>query len=247
MSVKLHDLRVDRQEHVHWYSDALGRGMDLEWYGHAGRTFLWFPSFGGRYYDLEGFGMVEAIQHLLDAGELRIVAVDSVDNDSFGADHLPPAERLSTHERYDRYLAEEVVPWIHDVTADDGPIGTVGMSFGAYHAVNFGFRHPDLVDKVVGLSGAYDIHDMLDGYWDLSAYYHCPVAYVSNMDDDWIGRLSELDISIVSGEDDYLAGAARDMIGVLEAKGIPHRGHVWGHPYGHDWGWWRRQVTHYVP
>jgi esterase/lipase superfamily enzyme len=33
---------------------------------------------------------------------------------------------------------------------------------------------------------------------------------------------------------------------VLQGKGIPHRGHIWGAPYGHDWPWWKEQVRHYI-
>jgi esterase/lipase superfamily enzyme len=247
VTAQLHDLRTEHQEHVHWFSAALERRMDLIWYGHAGRPFLWFPSFQGRYYDPEGFGLIAAVDDLIEAGLMQVACVDSVDAESFGASYLPPAERLARHEQYDRYLAEEAVPWFRDAAGVDSPVATIGVSFGAYHAVNFGFRHPDLVDKVVGLSGKYDIFDFLEGHWDEAAYYHSPTVNIPSMGEDWVGRLSGVDIAIVSGEHDYLVDASRELIAVLESKEIPHRGHVWGEPYGHDWGWWQRQVTHYVP
>jgi esterase/lipase superfamily enzyme len=37
------------------------------------------------------------------------------------------------------------------------------------------------------------------------------------------------------------------MIGILESEGIPHRGDIWGAPYGHDWSWWKEQIRQYVP
>jgi esterase/lipase superfamily enzyme len=37
------------------------------------------------------------------------------------------------------------------------------------------------------------------------------------------------------------------MIGILNAKRIPNRGHIWGAPYGHDWPWWKEQIRYYVP
>lgn len=221
--------------------------MDLLWFGDAGRVVLWFPTFRGRYLDAEGFGLLTPLTETIRAGRLQLVCVDSVDAESFGAGHVPAADRLARHVAYDRYLADEVVPWMHDRSGTDEKIATAGASFGAYHAVNFGFRHPGLVDKVVGISGSYDIHQHLDGYWDDTAYFHCPCAYVPNMGPDWQQRLGAIDISIVSGEHDYLVDRSRDLIAVLSAKEIPHRGHIWDAPSGHDWKCWQRQVGHYLP
>jgi esterase/lipase superfamily enzyme len=233
--------------HIHWYSTNLRRRMDLLWIGTRGRPVLWFPTFRGRYLDAEGFGLTGAVADSVRAGRMQIACVDSVDAESFGATHLPPADRLARQEQYDRYLADELVPWIHDRTGKTGKLATMGASFGAYHAVNFGFRHPDLVGKVVGLSGAYDIHDHLDGYWDDTAYFHCPPSYVGNMGPEWRDRIAGIDISIVSGEDDYLVDRTRAFTAVLDAKEIPHRGDVWAAPASHDWKWWQQQARHYLP
>lgn len=247
MRTALHDLHSQRREHVHWFSEALERRMDLLWYGHAGRPMVWIPTFQGRCGDLEAFGLVGAVEPLLEAGLLQLACIDTVDEHALAAEHLPPAERVAMLDRYDRYLADEVVDWVRERSGSMGRVGLLGVSCGAYHAVNFAFRHPDVVDKVVGLSGRYEVTDLLGGDRGPGAYFHTPLAYVANMDDGWVRRLSALDISIVSGEHDYLAGCSRQMIDVLAAKGIPHRGHVWGAPFGHDWAWWQHQITHYVP
>jgi esterase/lipase superfamily enzyme len=235
------------REHVRWFSTSLQRDMDLLRLGSRGRPVLWFPTFCGRYVDAEGFGLVDGIAEELRAGRLQLVCVDSVDAESFGARDRPPVERVARHDEYDRYLKDEVVPWIRRRTGTSGKLATMGASFGAYHAVNFGFRHPELVGKVVGLSGAYDIRDHLDGYWDDTAYYHCPAAYVGNMDAGWCDRLAVVDISIVSGECDYLVDRSREFTAVLSAKDIPHCADVWEAPAGHDWSWWQRQVGRYLP
>jgi esterase/lipase superfamily enzyme len=56
-----------------------------------------------------------------------------------------------------------------------------------------------------------------------------------------------MDISIVTGATDNILSGTTDMIRILREKGIPHRGHVWDPPYGHDWPWWRTQIRSYVP
>jgi esterase/lipase superfamily enzyme len=234
------------REYVEWDSPILGRRMGLLWFGHAGRTMIWFPTSKGRFYQYEDFGLIGTVSDLIEGGALQIACVDSVDAESFYAEHRPPAERMARHDQYDRYVASEVVPWARQKGAPT-KVGTFGASFGAYHAVNFGFRHPDAVDKVVGFSGKYDIHSFLDGWWGDLAYFHCPTAYVPNMDGEWVANLSRMDIAIVTGETDNILQGSQDMIRILQKKGIQHRGPIWNAPYGHDWPWWKEQIRHYVP
>jgi esterase/lipase superfamily enzyme len=235
------------REYVVWESPILRRPMELLWYGHAGRPMVWFPTSQGRFYQSEDFGLIDAVADLIEQGAIQVACLDSVDSESFYASRSHPAQRLARHDEYDRYVYQEVVPWVRIRSYTERRVATFGCSFGAYHAANFGWRHPDVVDKVVGLSGKYDIHSFLDGYWDDTAYFHCPTAYVANMGSDWVETLRRMDIAIVTGELDNIVDGSRQMIRVLESKGIPHRGHIWGAPYGHDWPWWKVQIRHYVP
>lgn len=236
-----------KREYAHWVSPILGRKMELLWFGHGGRPMIWFPTSAGRFYQAEDFGLIGGVADLLDTGQVQIACVDSVDDESFFAKHRHPAERLARHDQYDRYILDEVIPFVHQKTRSKARLTTLGASFGAYHAVNFGFRHPDAVAKVLGLSGKYDIYAFLDGYWDDTAYFHCPTSYVPNMSPDWVRALSSIEICIVTGETDNILEGSQQMIRVLQQKGIPHRGDIWAAPYGHDWPWWREQVRAYVP
>jgi esterase/lipase superfamily enzyme len=237
---------MDR-EYIAWDSPTLGRRMEMLWFGHAGRPMIWFPTSAGRFYQNEDFGLVGAVGDLVESGAIQICCVDSVDNESFYAKSLPPAQRIRRHDQYDQYLAGEVVPFVRSKARTGSRIATLGASFGAYHAVNFALRHPDLCDKAVGLSGKYDIHSFLDGYWDELCYFHCPTANVPNMDAEWAWKLSSMDICIVTGETDNILEGSKQMIGILSAKGIRHRGDIWAAPYGHDWPWWKVQIRSYVP
>jgi esterase/lipase superfamily enzyme len=235
------------REYVVWDSPTLGRRMEMLWFGHGGRPMIWFPTSQGRFYQNEDFGLIGSVADWLEGGLLQVACVDSVDSESWYDRGKHPGERLARHDQYDAYLTREVIPWIVSRTGLATRVGTLGASFGAYHAVNFGLRHPDAVGKVVGFSGKYDIHGFLDGYWNDTAYFHCPTAYVQNMNGEWIGKLSRMDICIVTGETDNIVEGSRRMIGILREKGIPHRGDIWGAPYGHDWPWWKEQIRHYLP
>jgi esterase/lipase superfamily enzyme len=70
---------------------------------------------------------------------------------------------------------------------------------------------------------------------------------VPNMNAEWVGKLSQMDICIVTGETDNIVSGSQQMIDILSQKGIPHKGHIWKAPFGHDWPWWKVQIRHYVP
>jgi esterase/lipase superfamily enzyme len=233
------------REYHRWDSPILGRPMELLWFGHPGRPHLWFPTSQGRFYQAEDFGLVGAVAELIEQGQIQVCCLDSLDAESYYAQDKHPAERIARHDQYDRYILDEVVPFAQSRSAG-ARLTTLGCSFGAYHAVNFGFRHPDVVDKVVGLSGKYDITAFLDGYWDNTAYYHCPTHYVPNMGPDWLARLAGLDITIATGQDDNILEGTQQLLRTLRHKHIPHRGDIWDSPYGHDWPWWQAMVRAYV-
>ncbi|MGI0149462.1 MAG: esterase family protein [Thermoplasmata archaeon] len=235
------------REFISWDSPTLGRRMDLLWFGHAGRPMIWFPTSFGRFFENEDFGLIGAVGDLIEGGAIQIACVDGLDEESFYARGHHPAERLARHDQFDRYVYGEVVPWAREKAGSGWKFATLGASFGAYHAVNFAFRHPDVVDKTIGFSGRYDIHSFLDGWWDDTAYFHCPTAYVPNMNGDWVARLSRMDIALVTGERDNIVDGTKEMIRILRERGIPHRGDIWDAPYGHDWPWWKIQIRSYVP
>jgi esterase/lipase superfamily enzyme len=237
---------VQREYHV-WDSPTLGRPMELLRFGHDGRPMIWFPTSQGRFYQNEDFGLVGAVADRVDDGAIQVICVDSIDSESLYDTSKHPSDRLRRHDEYDRYLAAEVMPFIRERAGSDTRVATLGASFGAYHAVNFGFRHLDLVDKVVGFSGRYGIHSFLDGYWDDLAYAHCPTAYVPDLSVEETARLSQVDICIVTGEEDNILEGTTEFLEILNRKGIRHRGDVWDAPYGHDWPWWHEQIRSYVP
>ena len=55
-------------EYYKWWSPNLGQDMELKIYGHAGKPILVFPAQGGRFYEYEDFGMVEACRGSIEAG-----------------------------------------------------------------------------------------------------------------------------------------------------------------------------------
>ena len=235
-----------KREHHRWDSASLGRPMELVWYGEWGRPVLAFPTSMGSATQNEDGGLIEGVQDKIDAGEIQVCCVDTVDSESWYNKGAHPAWRVSRHEQYDRYLAAEAIPFIRDKARRDDVIA-FGASFGGYHAANLAFRHPEMISRLISFSGVYDIHQFLDGYWDDSCYFHCPTAYIANFDGDWVRRASRIGVVIATGEHDHLVQSTRDFGGLLRSKGIPVHEEIWPGVFGHDWPFWKQHLRRFVP
>src|SRR5690606_32644907 len=106
----------------------------------------------------------------------------SVDAESWYARDKHPGERAWRHLQYERYILDEVLALTRQVNPNPYLIAT-GASFGAYHAVNLAFRYPHVVNRVIGMSGMYDIKTLTDGYEDGNVYSNNPAHYIVHISD----------------------------------------------------------------
>ncbi|MCG6894620.1 MAG: transposase [Desulfobacteraceae bacterium] len=241
------------EEH-RWHSPNLGQDMALKVYGHWGQPLLVFPCSRGRYFDYEGMGMIAALAPRIDGGAVKLFCVDSVDAQSWYNYGVCPAERNARHEAYDRYIVEEVVPFVRShQRSDEVRILTNGCSMGAYHAVNFFFRHPDVFAGAIALSGLYrlDRPEFGMGAGDIPAvYFNSPLHYLEGLDDPAIlGDCRKGDIVVCVGQGAWEEEAAEDtrsLQALLARKSIPAWVDFWGHDVNHDWPWWFRQMNHFL-
>jgi esterase/lipase superfamily enzyme len=231
-----------RRDYVKWYSPSLHRDMELLAYGHAGFPVLVFPTSGGRFHEYEDRGMIHELSPKIERGELQVFCIDSVDRESWYNRWVHPADRCHRQNAFDAYLTLEAAPFVRQRTTWDR-MGTTGCSFGAYHAINFALRHPDIVTYAVSLSGAFDIPKrFLDGYYDTNAYFHSPLDYIPNLGDGWLlDRMRGNYYVLVTGNQDPLFDQSVQMAHRFGMKGIPHTLDVW-QGFGHDWPWWHSMV-----
>lgn len=234
------------RDYVAWDSPSLGRRMELLWFGTTGRPALLFPTAVSRFYEPEDFGIVGALKGKVERGELQLCCVDTVNTESWYNDSAPPPVRIARHEQYDAYLRNEVAPMIRDRAQRDD-LAVYGASFGAYHAMNFACRYPELVRRAVCFSGIYDIHRFLGGYWNDACYFHCPTAYVPNLDGAGSDRLRNVQFVIATGEHDTLVNVNREFISILQGKGLNVHGEIWPGVFGHDWPYWREHLPRFLP
>lgn len=209
---------------------------------------------GGRFYDFEDFGMVEACRPFLEAGRLRVFAVDGRDRESWLDEGKPSAERGARHQAWDACLVHEVVPFVraHSGRGSARDIAVTGCSGGAFHAANFFFRHPDLCDTLIALSGVYSLRHFkpLTGRFDDSVYFNDPLMYLPGLTDGWyldLYRKSRIVICVGQGPwEQVCLPESRRLSEVLTAKGVPHWFDLWGNDSAHEWAWWRRQLPYFL-
>ncbi|MCP5099265.1 MAG: hypothetical protein GY943_27240, partial [Chloroflexi bacterium] len=92
----------------------------------------------GSFFDYEGMGMIEAIEGFINGGKVKLYCVDSVDEESWYNFAVSPSDRNARHEVYDRYIVEEVIPFIRNhCQSPHERVMANGCSMGAYHALNF--------------------------------------------------------------------------------------------------------------
>jgi esterase/lipase superfamily enzyme len=239
-----------RVEHHKWYSHHLGQDMQMKVYGHYGKPVLVFPCAGGSFHEFEDLGMKDAIAGFIHDGKIKVFTVDSVDNQSWLKQDIWPGDRGRRHNDYDRYLTHEVVPFIHNHIGGTWGITTSGCSMGAYHAVNYLLRHPDIIDSTIAMSGIYSMVDYMGWGCDQDVYYNSPADALPGLNDEWFLehlRNSRMFIGVGQGawEDECLRDTRR-LGDALHSKGIPAWIDIWGHDVNHDWPWWYKMMPHFL-
>jgi len=239
---------MPRETYAKWVSPSLDREMELLVFGERGAPVIVCPTSGARFYEWKDFKMVDSLAGKIDSGLIQLYCVDSVSLQSWYNDRIHPRERVWVHNRWEAYIKDELVPFIRSVNPNPFII-TAGASFGAYLAVNFAFKHPELVRKTVGISGSYSIKRLLDGYYDEESYFNDPVSYLKNIEDEsLLARIRRTEIALVTSDHDIGICRERtfDLSRVLGEKGVGHTIHEWGGNTGHDWPYWREMIGHYL-
>ena len=233
------------REYHRWYSPSLGRDMELLLFGHAGARLLVFPTSMGKFYEWEDRGMIGVLGESLEKGDLQVACVDSVDAESWYAWHKHPAERAWRHVQYENYLLDEVLPLLNRNNPLPYLIVT-GASFGAYHAMNFALRHPDITNRVIAMSGLYNIERWLGDYRDDNIYDNCPCLYLPNeYNENRLHMLRGMDIIIAIGQNDPNIANNRWFSDALWGKEIWHAFRVWD-GWAHDWPFWHQMLRLYI-
>ena len=124
------------------YSENLGREMGHAVFGHAGKLCLAFAPQNGHIWDFRNFGMVDTVKPWIDAGKLRIICVDSIDEESWSDTDGDPRHRAEMQEKWFHYIVDELIP--EHLTYGEKAM-TTGCSMGGLHSAwNTGLKEEDV-------------------------------------------------------------------------------------------------------
>ena len=243
-------------QYYKFYSNSLGKDMEMKVYGHAGRPVLFIPCQDGRYFDFENFKMTDTWAPWIESGQVMVFSIDTIDLETWSNKDGDPYWRIRRYEAWISYITNEVAPFIHHMTNErngwDGKPGIMvfGCSLGATHAVNLYFRRPDIFDRVLALSGIYTAEFGFGNYMDEVVYQNSPVHYLANLapDHPFIEQYNKKKGVICVGQGAWeMPETTRQMASILYDKGINLWVDFWGSDVNHDWDWWYKQVVYFLP
>ena len=230
-----------KEEYFKWHSPVLGKEMEMLTFGERGYPVIIFPTSMGSYTQNKDFHLIDSAAWFIQNGLIKIYTPASIDNESWYAKNIHPADRARNHVLYDEFILKEIVQRAMQET-NHKKVAMAGCSFGAYHATNFSFRHPELVGYLFNMGGAFDIKPQVDDYYDDNVYFNNPPDYLEGLSHP---ALSEMGIIFGTGDRDMCMDANKRMSEILNKKGIRHWLDI--RPGAiHDWPVWREMFPHYL-
>lgn len=229
-----------------WMSPSLGRKMEMIVYGHSGTPVLALPTRGKKCDQWEEEGMIDSISFQIENGFNQIYCIDSIDEECLFNEKIDPTKRILRLEQFETYVMDEVVPFI----GEHNPIEYLicaGVDMGGYHTVKLALKYPNEFGKAIGLSGVYDIRDLMDGYYGDDVYYNNPMDFVPNMNtQSLLDKIRDVDFRLVSFTDDPRQDQAVRLADILRMKIIDANLDIWDMDAGDEWELWRQMLKIHI-
>jgi esterase/lipase superfamily enzyme len=222
--------------------------MPIVGYGRAGKVLLLIPTAAADYLEYERFLLIDSLANPIQQGKIRVFSIDSINNESWLNNQLPPEYKAERHEQWNHYIFEEVIPFIRQQGQADCQILLAGASFGALHSMNLFLRRPDLIQGVIAMSGVYNLMEYTKGFYNERIYFNSPAHFLPNLTDDYyLNNIRQGKIIIASGSGAYEDPlASQDFSRLLHNKNIQHELSIWGVEWKHDWPTWREMLPFFV-
>lgn len=234
-----------------WYSERLQKEMRVRTYGNGGVPVLAFPPQQMLSDAYEKAGVTETLARWIDGQRMRLVAVDTIDGESWFSDG-DRDWRANRQETYYEYISEEVVPFVRSLDGWDHLPICIGCGFGGTHAAILFLRRPDLFSGLISLAGSYDAKTFFDGWLNWRLYDNSPLDFLPNMANEhpYIEIYNARKLVFCTGQGQGLDEPRRttDLLRtVLRDRGVKAWIDFWGHDVDYGWDWWKKQLVYFLP
>lgn len=234
-----------------WYSYSLNREMEYKVYGDQGVPFIYFPTQYKRFYEAEDEGVIMTLSYLIEAGKLFVIAVDNIDGESLSNFvNWDKRKRLELQEDYYNYFFNELYPSLKRLYNFQKLPVALGMSFGAFQAMNFFLRQPTMFSGVFGISGIYRISFFFNDYYDELAFLNSPIDSLNLLNNShYLAEYKKKKILVVVSNGAYEEEALSETIELEKAfkkNAIDIECYYWSNEYPHDWSSWNIYVNYYI-
>ena len=232
-----------------WFSERLGREINLVRWGELGQPVLFFPTAAGDAEECERFLLVDALGELLGEGRIKLYSVDSVPGMVWMKESNAMPQAAEVQQRFDAAIYHEVVPAIRQDCNDEAvEIIASGASIGAFQAVASLCRHPDVFSHAICLSGTYDLtKKILKGPANRSFAECSPLHFLREWPENPIlERARERFVLLAHGTGRWEEPSESWRLAkLLGDRGIPNRVDEW-EDRDHDWPLWRDQMPQFI-
>ena len=232
-------------------SKSLGQEANLIVYGEGGYPVVAFQTQDQKASELEDEGMVDALAEFIDGKQIQLFSVDNFDEQSWSLLNGDNEARAARQEDYFRFVTDELIPRVHELNASNLRPIAFGCSMGAVHAAIALFRRPDLFQGCMALSGIYHSGYFFGDWMNSTLYNNDVLAFLPNMplDHPYVSlyRNRSLLFCCGQGEDAQFANDERRMDAELNRLGVDHWCDYWGADVTHDWYWWKKQMSYFLP
>ena len=232
-----------------WYSERLGREVDVVRWGTHGTPVLLFPTAAGDAEESERFLMMDALGPLMEEGRIKVYSLDSVAGEAMFSKDYTLDQSTAIQDRFHEFVRHEVVPAIRsDCNSEEIELVAAGASIGAFHSVAVICRYPDVFEKAIAMSGTYDLTKFTEGKMTSKLYDSSPIHFLPGMPEgDHLEQLKKRFVLLTHGTGRWEEPAQSwRMADALGERGIPNRVDEWGEEYDHDWPTWRQMLPKYL-
>ncbi len=230
-----------KEEFYRWLSPNLNQSIEMLVFGHQGLPLILFPPNDGSFDTCRDAQAVAVLSEPVKAGKLKVYCPEVFFQQHLGNYDIEVDQRIERYLQFERALVKEI---FHKARIDThrSTVALAGIAGGAFHAANFGMRHPDLVSHIWLIDGIYTLRETLNGQFSEEAYFNSPEEYMGGMKEgEYLDAIRKQHIAIGMANSSERHWQNRNFSKILNLQGIWHT--VEQVSGGGNWGNWNSLLS----